>query len=58
MFAGFLLGLIPVIYIFYSTQLSPTLMVMVLYFVVLYASFVLVVMLNLAKAMANKLPLF
>jgi len=56
--AGVVLGMVPVIYIFYSAQFGASLMVMVFYFITLHACFVLLGMLNLAKAMANKLPLF
>lgn len=56
--AGALLGIAPVFYIFYSTQFSTSVMVVVFYFVTLHAAFVLVGMLNLARAMAKKLPVF
>ena len=56
--AGVVLGMVPVIYIFYSAQFGASLMVMLFYFITLHACFVLLGMLNLAKAMANKLPLF
>ncbi|MCW8831951.1 MAG: hypothetical protein OQK09_16605 [Colwellia sp.] len=56
--AGVLLGVAPVFYIFYSAQFSTSVMVVVFYFVTLHTAFVLVGMLNLARAMAKKLPVF
>ena len=56
--AGLLLGVAPVFYLFYSAQFSASLMVAVFYFVTLHACFVLIGMLNLARAMAKKLPIF
>ncbi len=56
--AGVLLCVAPVSYIFYSAQFSASVMVTVFYFVTFYACFVLIGMLNLARAMAKKLPVF
>lgn len=56
--AGVLLGIVPLFYIFYSSQFGASVMVAVFYFVTLHACFVLVGMLNLARAMAKKLPVF
>jgi len=56
--AGVLLGVAPVFYLFYSAQFSSSVMVVVFYFVTLHACFVLIGMLNLARAMAKKLPIF
>jgi len=56
--AGLVLGVAPVFYIFYSAQFGASVMVTIFYFVTLHACFVLLGMLNLARAMANKLPIF
>jgi hypothetical protein len=56
--AGLMLGVAPVFYIFYSDQFDVSIMITVFYFVILHACFVLVGMLNLARAMARKLPVF
>ncbi len=56
--AGLMLGVVPVFYIFYSAQFGVSVMITIFYFVTLHACFVLLGMLNLARAMANKLPIF
>ncbi len=56
--AGLILGVVPVFYIFYSAQFEVSIMIAVFYFVTLHACFVLIGMFNLARAMANKLPVF
>ena len=56
--AGILLCVAPIFYIFYSAQFGASVMVTIFYFVTLHASFVLLGMLNLARAMSNKLPIF
>ncbi len=56
--AGFLLGVAPIFYIFYSAEFSASIIITIFYFVTLHACFVLIGMLNLARAMANKLPIF
>ena len=56
--AGVMLGVAPVCYIFYSAQFSASIMVSIFYFVIFHAGFVLIGMLNLARAMARKLPVF
>ncbi len=56
--AGFFLGIAPVFYIFYSAQFSVSVMVVIFYFVTLHTCFVLIGLLNLARAMAKKLPVF
>ena len=56
--AGIMLGVAPIFYIFYSAQFGVSVMITVFYFVTLHACFVLIGMLNLARAMANKLPIF
>jgi len=56
--AGIMLGVAPIFYIFYSAQFGVSVMITVFYFVTLHACFVLIGMLNLARAMANKLPVF
>lgn len=58
LFAGLILGIAPIFYIFYSDQFDVSIMITVFYFVTLHACFVLIGMLNLARAMANKLPIF
>lgn len=55
---GLMLGVAPIFYIFFSDQFGASIMITVFYFVTLHACFVLVGMLNLARAMANKLPIF
>ena len=56
--AGLLLVIIPLLIIYFSPQFEASVMVMIFYFVTLHAGFVLIGMLNLARAMAKKLPLF
>lgn len=56
--AGLMLAVAPIFYIFYSDQFDVSIMITVFYFVTLHACFVLIGMLNLARAMANKLPVF
>jgi len=56
--AGFMLGVAPIFYIFFSEQFETSIMITVFYFVTLHACFVLLGMLNLARAMAHKLPIF
>ena len=56
--AGLMLGVAPIFYIFFSNQFDVSVMITVFYFVTLHACFVLVGMLNLARAMAHKLPVF
>jgi hypothetical protein len=56
--AGFMLGVAPIFYIFFSDQFDVSIMITVFYFVTLHACFVLLGMLNLARAMAHKLPIF
>ena len=56
--AGIMLGAAPIFYLFYSANFGSSVMITIFYFVTLHACFVLLGMLNLARAMANKLPLF
>ena len=56
--AGLMLGVAPIFYLFFSDQFGVSVMITVFYFVTLHACFVLLGMLNLARAMAHKLPLF
>jgi hypothetical protein len=56
--AGLMLGIAPIFYIFYSDQFDVSIMITVFYFVTLHTCFVLIGMLNLARAMAHKLPVF
>lgn len=56
--AGLMLGIAPIFYLFFSQQFDVSVMITVFYFVTLHACFVLVGMLNLARAMAKKLPVF
>jgi hypothetical protein len=56
--AGVVLVIIPSIVIFFSSQQEASIMVALIYFVTLHASFVLIGMFNLSRAMAKKLPLF
>jgi len=56
--AGLMLGVAPIMFILFSAQFSSSVMVSIFYFVTLHACFVLIGMLNLARAMAKKLPLF
>ncbi len=56
--AGILLGVAPVFYILYSAQFSVSLMIVLFYFITLHSCFILIGMLNLARAMAKKLPVF
>ena len=56
--AGFMLGVAPIFYMFFSEQFDVSIMITIFYFVTLHACFVLLGMLNLARAMAHKLPVF
>lgn len=56
--AGLLLGVAPIFYIFYSEAFDSSVMVSIFYFITLHTGFVLIGMLNLARAMSRKLPLF
>jgi len=56
--AGVLLGISPALYLLLSDQFDVSVMVMILYFIILHVGFVLLGMLNLARAMAGKLPIF
>ena len=56
--AGFLLAVVPLLVIYFSSQLQASIMVGIVYFVTLHAGFVLIGMFNLSRAMAKKLPLF
>ncbi|MCI2284422.1 hypothetical protein L3081_14800 [Colwellia sp. MSW7] len=56
--AGVMLGVAPTFYILFSDQFDVSVMITVVYFVTMHACFVLLGMLNLARAMAHKLPLF
>lgn len=56
--AGIMLAVAPIFYLFYSDQFDVSVMITVFYFVTLHACFVLIGMLNLARSMAHKLPVF
>lgn len=56
--AGLLLAVVPLIVIYFSSQLQTSIMVGLIYFVTLHAGFVLIGMFNLSRAMAKKLPIF
>jgi len=56
--AGLMLGVAPIFYIFFSEQFGVSVMITIFYFVTLHTCFVLIGMLNLARAMAHKLPVF
>ena len=56
--AGLMLGVVPIFYILFSEQFDVSVMITVFYFVTLHTCFVLIGMLNLARAMAHKLPVF
>jgi hypothetical protein len=58
MLAGFLLAVVPLLVIYFSSHLQASIMVGIVYFVTLHAGFVLIGMFNLSRAMAKKLPLF
>ena len=49
---------IPLIYVLLSDDIQFQLMVMLVYFIIVHTSFVMIGMLNLARAMVNKLPIF
>jgi len=55
---GFFLMFIPLLTLSTSHTFEASLMVMVVYFVTIHATFVLLGMLNVSRAMAKKLPLF
>lgn len=56
--AGFFIIIVPLIVVFTANQFEASVMVMVVYFVTLHAAFVMLGMLNVARAMAKKLPIF
>lgn len=56
--AGVLLVLVPLIVVYGSNEFQASVMVMLVYFVTIHALLVLLGMLNIARAMARKLPLF
>jgi len=56
--AGFMLVIVPLMFILMSSQQEASVMVALFYFVTLHATFALIGMFNLSRAMANKLPLF
>lgn len=49
---------IPLIFILLSDEAPFQLMAMILYFILVHTSFVLIGMLNLARAMVKKIPIF
>jgi len=56
---GMVLVVIPLVYIFFLPGINEAaIMIMIFYFVCMHAVFVLLGMLNLSRAMANKMPLF
>lgn len=56
--AGVMLIVLPATYIIIDGEYTVSLMVMLVYFVTLHTLFVLLGMLNIARAMARKTPLF
>ena len=56
--AGILLVIVPLLVIYFSSQIQASIMVGLVYFVTLHAGFVLIGMFNLSRAMAKKLPVF
>ncbi len=55
---GVFLIVIPLLVLVFTNQFQTSLMLILVYFVTLHAAFVLIGMLNIARAMAKKLPLF
>ena len=56
--AGVLLAVVPLMVIYFTSQLQASIMVGLIYFVTWHAGFILIGMLNLSRAMAKKLPIF
>ena len=56
--AGFFILVVPLVVVFTAKQFEASIMVMVVYLVTIHAAFVMLGMLNVARAMARKLPLF
>lgn len=56
--AGILLAVVPLLVIYFSSQIKASIMVGLIYFVTLHAGFILIGMLNLSRAMTKKLPIF
>lgn len=56
--AGLFIVIVPLTVVFTTNQLEASIMVMVVYLVTIHAAFVMLGMLNVARAMARKLPLF
>ncbi|WP_152593937.1 hypothetical protein [Thalassotalea sp. ND16A] len=49
---------IPLLYVLLSDDIQFQLMVMIVYFILVHTCFVMIGMLNLARAMVKKLPIF
>lgn len=56
--AGLLIIILPLVVVYTAQEFQASIMVMLVYFVTIHAAFVLIGMLNIARAMAKKLPLF
>lgn len=56
--SGVLLLIIPAVILLLAKDINISLMAMIIYFISLHTGFVLIGMLNLARAMSNKLPIF
>jgi UDP-N-acetylmuramyl pentapeptide phosphotransferase/UDP-N-acetylglucosamine-1-phosphate transferase len=55
---GVLLIIVPLLVVLLASDINVSLMTMLIYFITLHTGFVLIGMLNLSRAMSNKLPLF
>ena len=55
---GFLLAIVPLIYILLAANFSTALMLTLFYVVCMHTGFVMLGMLNLSRAMVGKIPLF
>ena len=56
--AGICIIIIPLLIVFLSNAFEASIMVMLVYLVTIHAAFVMIGMLNIARAMAGKLPYF
>ena len=56
--AGLFIAVIPLLVIFISKQSEVSVIIMVIYFISVHTTFVMLGMLNIARAMAKKPPLF
>jgi len=52
------IGVLPLLYVYLSQERGESMMLALFYFVCVHTAFVMLGMLNLSRAMVNKLPMF